>query len=203
MGAMTERITQADIVGVALGLLATGGLHALGMRRIADGLGVQQSALYWHFDNKQQLLAAVADEIVAPVVSVAVSSRAHWETRTEALASLLRSEVSRYPDGAELVATTIAFRLGAQQPARQFAAELTAAGLTPQDAGIGASVLLHFVLGYATDEQQHHQATALGAIEHAGDDHDEMSADERFVSGIRLIIEGVDVRLRATRQEPA
>jgi len=64
---MTDRITQEDIVRVCLTLLAAGGLHALAMRRIAGELGIQQSALYWHFDNKQQLLAAVADEIVSPV----------------------------------------------------------------------------------------------------------------------------------------
>ena len=35
------------------------------MRRLGAELGVQPSALYHHFTNKQTLLAAVADEILA------------------------------------------------------------------------------------------------------------------------------------------
>ncbi|MDZ7677378.1 MAG: TetR family transcriptional regulator [Acidimicrobiales bacterium] len=192
---MTDRITPADVVGVALELLAHGGLHALAMRRIATELGVQQSALYWHFDNKQQLLAAVADQVVAPV---SVPASADWSTRVEALASRLRDELLRYPDGAELVATAFAFRLGARQPFRQFADELAGGGLGLDDAEIAASVLLHFVLGYVTDEQQHHQAAALGAIDPAGDGHDTQSTHDRFVRALRLIVSGIDAQLRAT-----
>ena len=40
------------------------GLADLTMRRLATELGVQPSALYHHFPNKQALLAAVADEVL-------------------------------------------------------------------------------------------------------------------------------------------
>lgn len=196
---MTDRITPADIVGVALELLADGGLHALVMRRIATELGVQQSALYWHFDNKQQLLAAVADQVVAPVSVPADPASADWSKRVEALATRLRDQLLRYPDGAELVATSFAFRLGGRQPFAQFTDELTSGGLAPDDAEIAASVLLHFVLGYVTDEQQHRQAAALGAIDHPSDDHATTSSDDRFARALRLIISGIDAQLRATQ----
>jgi TetR/AcrR family transcriptional regulator, tetracycline repressor protein len=212
MGTMTDRVTQGDIVDTALALLAAGGLHALAMRRIAAELGVQQSALYWHFDNKQQLLAAVADRIVAPVEA---DTGRNWRRRVETLASRLRTELLRFPDGAELVATTIAFRLGAHQPSRQLAAELERAGLSAADAKVAASVLLHFVLGYTTDEQQHHQAAALGAIErdqghaghagHAGGVGEPgagASADDRFLAGVRLIVAGVAVQVGGRSPRP-
>lgn len=192
---MTDPITPPDIVDVALKLLADGGLHALAMRLIASELGVQQSALYWHFDNKQQLLAAVADQIVTPVSTPADVG---WSTRIEALATGLRSELLRYPDGAELVATTYAFRLGARQPFHQFTNELAAGGLALDDAEIAASVLLHFVLGYVTDEQQHDQAAALGAIKHTNDDNVTTSADDRFDRALHLIVAGIDTQIRAT-----
>lgn len=194
MGGMTDRITQADIVGACLTLLAAGGLHALAMRGIASELGIQQSALYWHFDNKQQLLAAVADEIVS---SVDLTEGGDWSTRVVVLASRLRGELLRFPDGAELVATTFAFRLGARQPFWQFTEELVRGGLPLSDAEIGASVLLYFVLGYATDEQQHQQAAALGAIEH-GDDSEgaEVASGNRFERGLGLIVAGLDVQIR-------
>lgn len=187
---MADRIARADIVEVALTLLAGGGLHALAMRRIAGELGVQQSALYWHFDNKQQLLAAVAEQIVAPVdASGPGADDAPWSEQVLTLGTRLRAALLAYPDGAELVATMLAFRLGAQRPLRQVTDVLVSAGFAPAEAEIAASVLVHFVLGYTTDEQQHRQAAALGAIEQ--DDHTTASADERFARGLDLIVAGI------------
>ncbi|MEX2626659.1 MAG: TetR family transcriptional regulator [Ilumatobacteraceae bacterium] len=189
---MTGSLTRASIVDVALELLADGGLHALAMRRIATELGVQQSALYWHFDNKQQLLGAVADRIVAPIVQPAGGDRS---ARIEMLGSRLRDELLRYPDGAELVASAYAFRLGAQQPFQRFTDELVEGGLTLDDAETAASVLVHFVFGYAADEQQRQQAAALGAIEHEAPDATAVA--DRFSRGLHLILSGVDAQVRA------
>jgi TetR/AcrR family transcriptional regulator, tetracycline repressor protein len=149
-------------------------------------VGSQPSALYWHFDNKQQLLAAVADLVVAPVEP---TNARKWQNRILGLGSRLRDELLRYPDGAELVATAIAFRLGADRPHQLFADELTRAGMTDDDAGVGASVLVHFVVGYTTDEQQHHQAAALGAIDRVD------ATQGRFEQGLRLIVAGIEAQL--------
>lgn len=195
-GVMTDRVTPAEIVDAAIGLLALGGLHALGMRRIASELGIQQSALYWHFDNKQQLLAAVADRVLAGVEAPSDDDRSQ---RIEGLASRLRAALLRYPDGAELVGTTFAFRLGARQPFRELTGELERAGLARGDAEVAASVVVHFVIGYTTDEQQHHQAAALGAIDRASDEHPWPSADDHFTRGLRIIIAGVEAQIESTR----
>lgn len=162
------------------------------MRRIPNELGVQQSALYWHLDNKQRLLGAVADRVVAPV---SVPDDGDWSARVESLASGLRRELLRYPDGAELVATAFAFRLGGRQPFGQFTDALVGAGVALDDAEIAASVLLHFVLGFVTDEQQHHQAAALGAIDRIDDGA--TPADDRFDRALRLIASGVDSQMSA------
>ncbi len=191
---VTDRINRDDIVGAALELLTVGGLHALGMRQIAAKVGVQQSALYWHFENKQQLLAALADRLLAPV---GVESDGDWAVRVVSLARSLRAELLGYPDGAELVATSFAFRLGSHQPLHQFTEEPESAGLVGDDADVAASVILHFVLGYVTDEQQHRQAAALGAIVTSDDDRTAVS-DERFVRGLELIVAGVRARRTAT-----
>lgn len=190
---MTDRLTSDDIVGAALGLLSEGGLHALAMRRIAAKLGVQQSALYWHVENKQQLLAAVADRLVAPV-EVPSARGGEWPVRVVSLAQALRQELLRYPDGAELVATAYAFRLGSHQPFRQFVDEFDAAGVGTAEAEIAATVVLHFLLGYVMDEQQHLQAAALGAIERSADDPSPAESDERFLRGLELIVSGVSAR---------
>ena len=58
------RYHRSDIVERAVDVLDIYGLPDLSMRRIAGELGLQPSALYHHFDNKQTLLAAVADELL-------------------------------------------------------------------------------------------------------------------------------------------
>ena len=56
---------RADVLAHAVDLLDSHGLAALTMRRLGTELGVQPSAIYHHFENKQTLLAAVADEVLA------------------------------------------------------------------------------------------------------------------------------------------
>lgn len=187
-------IKRVDIVAAALALLDSGGLSALAMRRIAAELGVQQSALYWHFESKQELLAGVADQIVE---QVAPPDGTEWRARVTELALNLRAELLDHKDGAELVATSFAFRLGADQLFSGFVDELIHAGVTREEADTGASVLLHFVLGYTTNEQQHLQAADLGAIDPEGDagDSARQFTTDRFVRGIEVILAGIRSRL--------
>lgn len=192
---MTDGIKRDDVVGASVRLLSVGGLHALAMRRIAGELGVQQSALYWHFENKQQLLGAVADQILSPVT---VPDSEEWTERITMYATRLRDELLRYPDGAELVATAFAFRLGGRRPFEQFTDELSRAGLGVDDVATSATVLLHFVLGYVNDEQQNRQAAALGAISaDAGDDRATRLTDG-FTRGIDVIVAGIELQLPST-----
>ncbi|ABL80334.1 MULTISPECIES: TetR/AcrR family transcriptional regulator [unclassified Nocardioides] len=50
------------IITEATRLFAEHGYHAVGMRSIADAVGIQSSSLYHHFPSKQHLLAAIAAE---------------------------------------------------------------------------------------------------------------------------------------------
>jgi TetR/AcrR family tetracycline transcriptional repressor len=62
----TERapVSQEAVVDAALGLLAEGGLEAVSFRRIAKVLGISGPTLYWHVDNKRQLMDLMAEELV-------------------------------------------------------------------------------------------------------------------------------------------
>ena len=57
-------ITRAAIVATALDLLAEGGLESVSFRRIARALGVAGPTLYWHVENKRQLMDLMAEELV-------------------------------------------------------------------------------------------------------------------------------------------
>jgi AcrR family transcriptional regulator len=56
---------RADIQRAALFRFATQGYHATTLRLLAQDLGVTPAAFYYHFKNKDELLTALIEEIVA------------------------------------------------------------------------------------------------------------------------------------------
>jgi AcrR family transcriptional regulator len=159
------------------------------MRRLGSELGVQPSALYHHFANKQTLLAAVADEILAR--GARTSSPAAWDDRVAAVCTQLREAMLAYRDGAELVATASSFGLGASAPYDDLVAALTDGALDPALVPTAARTLLHFVFGHAVDEQTHLQAGSAGAIA------DDPREDSDFALGLALVLDGIRHRVPA------
>jgi len=188
--------SKGNVVATAITLLDEYGLPGLSMRRLAATLGVQQSALYWHFESKQMLLAAMAEEILArgPRPS---SSRA-WDTEVTRRAVALRDALLAYRDGAELVSTVHAFGLGAEEPHRRLATSIESAGAAPPEARAAATVILHFVFGFTFSEQQHLQASSAGAIEGAPPSAAASRREaepEPFRAGVALILDGIRARV--------
>jgi TetR/AcrR family transcriptional regulator, tetracycline repressor protein len=56
-------LDRATVVATALRLLDEVGLDGLTLRRLAQELGVQAPALYWHFKNKRELLDHMSQAI--------------------------------------------------------------------------------------------------------------------------------------------
>ena len=181
---------REDVVATALRVLDDHGLADLSMRRLANELDVQPSALYHHVANKQTLLAAVADEILTrgarPV------SDGPWEEQARAACHALRDACLAWTDGAEVVATARAFGLGARAPYDELVAVLAGAGIEQELAGTAARTLIHFVLGHALDEQTHRQAGSAGAI-----DSDPTATDHTadFETGLDLVLGGLRARV--------
>ena len=171
---------RSDVVEHALEVLDRHGLADLSMRRLAADLGVQPSALYWHFENKQALLAAVADEVLRrgrrPVPA------GTWDAQVTEEAHALRDAMLAYRDGAELVATALAFGLGTEDPVDRLVDLL---GDTPV-ARVAATTVLHFVLGHVNDEQMNVQAASAGAI--AGDP---LTRVDTFSTGLGIVVAGI------------
>src|SRR5690606_18329589 len=97
--APAARNDKSAVVAAAMRVLAENGLPGLSMRRIADELNVQVSALYWHFPNKQSLLAAVSAQIVA---APGARDESHDESDAAAIARGLRDRLLAHQDGAEI-----------------------------------------------------------------------------------------------------
>jgi TetR/AcrR family tetracycline transcriptional repressor len=57
------KLDREQVVDIALGIADTQGLEAVKIRRLAQELSVTPMALYWHFKDKDALLAGLGDRI--------------------------------------------------------------------------------------------------------------------------------------------
>ena len=157
------RNTLADVVSAALRVLDAQGLEGCSMRRVAAEIDVQPSALYHHVPNKQSLLALMADAIVGGVLAaesrltpVGGGEDPRPADRARFVCLALRGAMLSVRDGADVVATAAAFRLGSSTVEDRLAA------LVGPD---GARTLLLYTFGHAQSTHTHRQAAALGALD--------------------------------------
>lgn len=179
VGSEGVQLTRESIVAAAVEILDTYGLADMTMRRVATSLGVAPGALYWHIANKQELIAAIAEKILAPVLTHPTS------TGPAALAGELRATMLSRRDGAELVAAA----LSQPESATRTVVEKQLAETLPGDddlARVGSASLLHLVLGATSLEQAQKQ--------HAVDTGAKVPTDASsdFARGVELLISGLD-----------
>ena len=170
---VTERspVTRDAVVDAALALLAEGGLEAVSFRRIAARLHVSGPTLYWHVDNKRQLMDLMAEELVrraGRAYSVPEPGQPWWEW--------LRADAQRMFDA--LVATRDAPRvLAGNRPSpesfvgiERVLGVLVAAGMTPGDAQQTLFAIGAYVIGSATEWQAEAERESTQPLPDPADD---------------------------------
>jgi TetR/AcrR family tetracycline transcriptional repressor len=192
-------LTREVLIETGLRLLNEVGLDGLTVRRLATELGVQSPALYWHVKTKQELLDAMAGQIIA---AADLKPAAPGEPLTDWLAGRARAyrrALLAHRDGARLVAAA----RRAPETVLRFDAELSAMverGLEPVEALRTIAALNHYVDGSVLEEQASGPVrfssvgdvpTLLRALE-AGPAMD----DAVFEHGLRLLIQGIEVDLQ-------
>jgi len=190
-----RRHSRDDVVEAALRILDDLGLPDLTMRRLAAALDVQPSALYWHFPNKQTLLAELADRIVAARrVPASTDPAADWRDAVRGEAAALRDALLAYRDGAEVVSSTLALGLGSPETVDRLARAVARDGFDPETSRRAATALLHFVLGHVSHEQQRLQYDSLGVL--ADGDRSPFDEDDpaaAFAFGVDLLVGGLEL----------
>ncbi|BBX22564.1 TetR family transcriptional regulator [Mycolicibacter terrae] len=184
------QLHKPDVVAAAATILDDYGIADLSMRRLARELNVSPSALYWHFANKQQLLGALADRVLAP--ACADPGPGSWRWRIRTVCARLRDALLSHTDGAELVSASLA--AGQSQAVADILALLadaaTAAGVHADQAVQVGRTVVYYVLGFTADEQSRLQWDAAGAAEIAPD----ADPGSAFEFGLALLIDGLAVR---------
>jgi len=197
------------VIRTALDLLDEVGIDGLSTRRLAERLGVQSPALYWHFKNKRALLDAMAAAMMVIVDrGVRIPEGLVVGEDPEEDARRFRRALLSRRDGARLHAGT------RPEPAEFAAVEsetalLSAAGLAPADALRAQIAIGRYVVGWVLEEQ----ADATDAGEREGERMaaadlaayptlaEGMAAvrdadpDAEFDHGLGLLLDGIAARL--------
>ena len=182
------QLHKRDVVEAATTLLDSFGIADLTMRRLARELDVSPGALYWHFANKQQLLGAVADQILEPVGDLT----AGWRDRITGLCEGLRDALLSHTDGAELVSAS--FAAGQSEAMARILTTLAEcaaeAGVEPAHCDLAARTVVYYVLGFTADEQSRLQWDAAGALP---DEQSVLATDPTagFAFGLSLLVDGI------------
>jgi TetR/AcrR family transcriptional regulator, tetracycline repressor protein len=202
-------------VEAALDVLDEVGLDELSMRRLAESLGVQNPARYWHVQNKQELLDRMAQVVLArglATAEAATPAPRTWKKRLERFARGLRAAMRSRKDGARLIATASLSQPGSALLIRidALVAALIAEGFRSTDALKGVLAVIHYTLGATLEEQSDPRPgepaipvdaslPTLAALAELPDTSELSRVDARFEFGVELIVEGLRSRLRGRR----
>ncbi len=147
---------DAEAIGAAaLELLDDAGLDGLTMRKVATALNVQAPALYWHVQNKQELLDMMARAVFVDAVSGVEAPRrgVSWADWVAELAGRLRTAMLRHRDGGRLLAGTNVSDDSMWRTTELTLRTLEDAGFTVVDAGRVFPIVLHYTIGFVIEEQ--------------------------------------------------
>lgn len=143
----TDALSRERIVSAAIDILDTGGEGALTVRALAAHLSTGSGAIYWHVADKNELLAAAADEVIARVTSgVASGARPREAIRTVALGVF--DAIDAHPwVGMQLFREP--WRPAMLEIIESVGGRLEALGVPSTALFDSASAILHYILGVA------------------------------------------------------
>lgn len=211
-GARRRRDLSRDkLVAAALELIDAKGASSLTMRALAETVGVTPMALYNHFGNKRDLLAAVADHVVS--AAQFDGGHASWRDQVGHCFGALRALCLQHPGLPELLEQDGA------APATVFAPmEVTVRAL--RDAGLDdlATVRTYFLLiSFTLGQAAYQTRDPIGGLELAeaartdrltGQGYRNLERlalpaiwdfDASFAFGLALILNGVEATVATAR----
>lgn len=205
------KVDRRRILDTALELLNEVGVDALSTRAIAQRLGVQQPALYWHFKNKRALLDAMNGEILARAHDARVPREGEaWQDFVRRNARSFRAALLSYRDGARVHAGTEADP-GDLAPVEAQAMALVEAGFSPVQAMQLFIAVSRYVVGCVLEEQASpiagsleqtrldEAAQAFPVLAEAMAHYRETGHAGLFERGLDLMVKGAEVELATSR----
>lgn len=193
------KISRDDIVRVALQLLDETGLDKLSTRMIAERLGVQQPAIYWHLKDKRALIDAMNAEMMRSKHDYRdARPDDDWKSYLTRHSLSFRQALLSFRDGARLHAGSRGEDSDADNGERQLQF-LKEQGFEPGFALRMLVTLARFTVGSVLEEQAEaayppanlsDEEQDRPLLEAAFADYTSSSRDEFFTFGLEAILNG-------------
>lgn len=130
---MRQTLTRERIVEAALALADRDGPDAVTMRRLGRELGVEGMAIYTHFENKAELMTAVAARVLAEL-ELDPAPGVPWQERLRHVIRSWAGMRDRHPGGFPLLYRRRDWAAQDFPPIEEILGALRAAGLSPENA---------------------------------------------------------------------
>lgn len=175
-------LDRLTIVDQALQLMDEIGIDALTTRRLADHLGVKGPALYWHFRNKDALLAQMCERLFS--ISLDRATGTDWQSWLRSSCLELRATLNGISDGARLLAAAGWTDAAKTELVARIEWPLIESGVDHQTAMWMVSVVNSFTLGWATSESKTDHRSFMAS---------QFDIDAAFARGLDAILYGLAV----------
>jgi TetR/AcrR family tetracycline transcriptional repressor len=207
---MRGPVKQEHIIHAAFQLLDEAGIEGVSLRKVACSLGIRAPSLYWHFKNKQALIDAMADAMIAEV-ALDIPESQPWRVTMHQIANEFRTAFKAHRDGARVYAGTFLATENVLRVGDATIAALVDAGASVEFAATTALDSIYYVMGFVIEEQSlPDQPGAMEGVQqaffelararfpHCWEARDVLAEprfDERFTNGIDLILDGVEQQI--------
>lgn len=201
-------LTRGLLVTVAHDYVATHGLDALTMRRLAAAAEVTPGALYKHFRDRKDLQRAMADAIYATIELSDIDLTSASVEQVKLCCKRMRDAMLAFRDGGRVIAGCYAPLAATLTLSATLNALLEAVTSPRYSSGQIAALLRSYTTGFVIDEQAFLELRATGDWDHlvaqiAASSHprpadaDDLVAmltgdrDQRFDTGLDMILTGL------------
>ncbi len=205
------RLTRDAIVQAAILMIDAEDISGFSMRKLGKRLGVEAMALYHHFRNREEILAAVAEEITAEIISADLDHKDKgWQDQIK-ISSRVALNVMRSHKGA-LSLMLEHGRISAPWMTwhEQQLTVLLGAGLPPKEAIAAFRSISSYILGFVGFEtrfrpiMERKDTINLMIEEFKKSEYTSLKSaaeyfrrdwDDQFDAGLDLVIAGIETQI--------
>jgi TetR/AcrR family tetracycline transcriptional repressor len=177
-------LEKAAIVDAGLALLKAEGFDALSLRKIADALGVQTPALYWHVKNRAELYGLMAEHMLHEAIDH-VDETLDGRAWLAAFGRSIHHVHMRRRDAARLVSSVMPTQVMERELLRHIVDRLVAGGMSRGDAVVAHSAVLSLTLGWSLFESNAQVAALM---------RESMDLEASFHASLDALIDGLFAR---------
>jgi len=210
-------LEREKVLDAALDLLNEVGFNNLTVRKLASRLEVKAAALYWHFQNKQDLVNEMAARMFTREFDVDARGiqEATWRQILEGMSKGMCDALMRYKDGALVIASADLSKTNSFKGRHMVIEALTQKGFPPELVFTALFIIVRYTMGYVFEEQTDPRAKQKGdtynrVINELYEKHptviDELSRLReqinknpryQFEQGLELILDGIEKKITA------